>query len=1115
MGKGKLILICQCGGEFVKNDDGSLKYNGGEAQAVNIDSETLFDDLKLKLAEVCNLDFKTVVVKYFLPGNTRTLINLSNDKELKRMLDFHGKSVTAEVFVTGTVGFDRDVLNLGTRETSVKVAESANRVAVPTSASPVVSPPARAVSAKNPVRKKVVSGRKKATTNQKTPAATHKKATPAARAAKSKMPVHRKRKHVDTESDIGVEATSNSPTGGTTASNASDDSDSDFSDFPLRSLVAAASKVKAITPIEVDMSASPADAVKKRRRIASSKLGDNSTAIATVAKGGISARPRKRKSKRFVADEELQLLGEGDSDEDDFNVSLADDGPLEKLVASWRKGIRHVGQDFSDAAEFRDVLQKYALACRFVYKLKKNEATRISARCAIESCSWKLLACWVPDDNAFRIKTFNKSHSCGGESWKSAHPNRRIFVNYIRERLRNSPHQKVKDIANSLSRNFGFELNLSQVRRGVNDAREQLQGSYQEAYNQLTFYCDQIAQANPMSIIKIETNEEKRFQRLFISFNASIHGFESGCRPLLFLEASSMKSKCKEKLFTATALDGNDGLFPVAFAIVDNEDNDTWHWFLEMLRSALPTTSGSLTFVSDREKGLKEVVLGVFKDAHIGYSIYHLLQRFMRSVKRPFQGHGRSFLPGYFIGAAQAIQFSVFKSFVEKIMKVSPEAYDWLMQVEPEYWATTSFKGEPYNHITQNVAESYIKLMVENRESTITHKLQALIYMMSELINSRREEPNSWSSKLTPPKQEKLREEFAEARGLKVLFSSDTVFEVRDDVSHVVNLNIADCTCLVWRRTGIPCRHAIAVFNCTCRNAYDFCSRYYTTDSYLLMYSKSINPVDRPAEIEESDADAVLMLPPRPPRAWLSQPRKRQTKKLGTEGIDSCNEGNEDGQTEALSVADPEVVGEGNLIAAFDANGQVRDRLEFDDAANGEALLEDSHEVAIEVDPGASLDAVVEVACEVVSHEVGTEADRIATIDDTSQVSAEGDHISHEVTTETDHVATIDDIGQVSAEGERITLIDANNEASLDNNGVDKSEADYDLFGEASHEVSLELFGEPNSVASHDVNVEASHEANDEAAHKITGEASHEVDTIASIEVTGEASLEADSNPLV
>lgn len=110
MPKGKLILICQSGGEFLTKDDGSLSYNGGEANALAINPETMFDDLKLKVAELLNMECKSLSIKYFLPGNKRTLISLVNDRDLKRMYDFHKDSVTADVFVTGRAGFSHDAL---------------------------------------------------------------------------------------------------------------------------------------------------------------------------------------------------------------------------------------------------------------------------------------------------------------------------------------------------------------------------------------------------------------------------------------------------------------------------------------------------------------------------------------------------------------------------------------------------------------------------------------------------------------------------------------------------------------------------------------------------------------------------------------------------------------------------------------------------------------------------------------------------------------------------------------------------------------------------------------------------------------------------------------------
>lgn len=105
MGKGKLILICQSGGKFVTDDDGTMTYTGGEAEAIDINHETSFHDFKLKLAKLWNLDFDSLSLKYFLPGNRRTLITMRQEKDMKRMYDFHLSSVSAEVFVTGQEGF--------------------------------------------------------------------------------------------------------------------------------------------------------------------------------------------------------------------------------------------------------------------------------------------------------------------------------------------------------------------------------------------------------------------------------------------------------------------------------------------------------------------------------------------------------------------------------------------------------------------------------------------------------------------------------------------------------------------------------------------------------------------------------------------------------------------------------------------------------------------------------------------------------------------------------------------------------------------------------------------------------------------------------------------------
>ena len=81
---------------------------------------------------------------------------------------------------------------------------------------------------------------------------------------------------------------------------------------------------------------------------------------------------------------------------------------------------------------------------------------------------------------------------------------------------------------------------------------------------------------NPGSFATFTTKDDSSFHHLFVSFHASLHGFQQGCQPLLFLDSIALKSKYQGTLLAANACDGDDDIFPVAFAMVDPETDDNW-----------------------------------------------------------------------------------------------------------------------------------------------------------------------------------------------------------------------------------------------------------------------------------------------------------------------------------------------------------------------------------------------------------------------------------------------------------------------------------------------------------------------------------------------------------
>lgn len=96
----KIIAICQSGGEFMTNEEnGTLSYTGGDAYAVDIDEKMNVNVLKQELADTFQFSTEEITIKYFLPGNKKTLITVSKDKDLKRMVNFFKDSEQVEVFV--------------------------------------------------------------------------------------------------------------------------------------------------------------------------------------------------------------------------------------------------------------------------------------------------------------------------------------------------------------------------------------------------------------------------------------------------------------------------------------------------------------------------------------------------------------------------------------------------------------------------------------------------------------------------------------------------------------------------------------------------------------------------------------------------------------------------------------------------------------------------------------------------------------------------------------------------------------------------------------------------------------------------------------------------------
>jgi len=104
---------------------------------------------------------------------------------------------------------------------------------------------------------------------------------------------------------------------------------------------------------------------------------------------------------------------------------------------------------------------------------------------------------------------------------------------------------------------------------------------------------------------------------------------------VMSLDATHLRSEWKGTLYVASVKTACNELYPVAFAIMrDNENYEGWKWFLDNLSSSIEmlkmehpnpqVTYKYFTFISDRQKGLITALEQVFPQNHSCFCSIHI-----------------------------------------------------------------------------------------------------------------------------------------------------------------------------------------------------------------------------------------------------------------------------------------------------------------------------------------------------------------------------------------------------------------------------------------------------------------------------------------------------------
>ncbi|XP_074282664.1 uncharacterized protein LOC141607204 [Silene latifolia] len=305
---------------------------------------------------------------------------------------------------------------------------------------------------------------------------------------------------------------------------------------------------------------------------------------------------------------------------------------------------------------------------------------------------------------------------------------------------------------------------------------------------------------------------------MYICLKPVKKGYLNSCRPIIGVDGCHLKGAYPGLCLVVVGMDGNNNIYPVAWAVVKIENGETWCWFLRLLMEDLGMEAGlGITIMSDRQKGIREAFNVVTPKAHIRFCVRHIWANF----KVQFPG-------------------ILFKEAFWKAARVSKE---------------------------------------EVRDKPILTMMDWMRRYVMKKHYEKRQGVNGYTSKLMPYVEKFLKWAVDEANCCDVYASSDDSFEVEYiSKQYMVDLPSQNCSCGHWQLCGLPCQHVIASIYHQRATFEDYVHQAYTKDKYLVAYGTPIPPMSGICQWERVCQVEPLPPPYRKLPAYLAS--KREGKKL-------------------------------------------------------------------------------------------------------------------------------------------------------------------------------------------------------------------------------------------
>ncbi|XP_057745725.1 uncharacterized protein LOC130963636 [Arachis stenosperma] len=406
--------------------------------------------------------------------------------------------------------------------------------------------------------------------------------------------------------------------------------------------------------------------------------------------------------------------------------------------------------EFSSREAVIKAMKDYTIRRGVDYRVYESEPTTFYAKC-IEygnGCDWLIRITKMQKKYCWEIRRYNGSHTCTRSTISQDHSklDSKTVAEAIKPLVEVDPSIKVKSVIADIQSKFNYTISYRKAWLAKQQAVESIFGSWEASYEALPIWFEAMCHKEPSAVVHFETMpayqgddlvpDIRVLHRVFWSFYPCIRAFRH-CKPVVQVDGTHLYGKYKGCLLVAVSQDGNNNIVPIAFAIVEGETSDAWHFFLSNLRQHVVTRDG-VGLISDRHDSIRSAVErsnGAWSPprAFHMFCIRHIESNFLRKFKAPY-------LQKLIVNIGYSRTTREYQMRYERL-KERGEAYtNWLDRIPREQYALAFDGGYRWGHMTTNLVECINSVLKGARNLPVTALVKATFYRLNELFTRKRAE---------------------------------------------------------------------------------------------------------------------------------------------------------------------------------------------------------------------------------------------------------------------------------------------------------------------------------------------------------------------------------------